>query len=414
MRLNDLDAWVIARVVADMPVNGEMQAVSAMFQTIAAHLLTLPAEARQFALDGFLLYPGIDRDAAYLAIDSTDPSGPPPEVAGKLTRPANLADLRRMMSGSQWVWEGWIPASRISGIAAFEGVGKTRLAMDLARRIWFALPWPDGQPPSFPANTPTLWICSDGQQDDLAGIATACGLPDESICFNAMPDDPYGGNDLDDSGCLARLEEFIVQVRPGLVFVDSLTYATDKDLCQANQVQALMTPLRDIAQRTQTTIFPLLHVAKDGQALGRRIKGITRTILQLECPDPNRSNRLRLSVSKSFAVKPPALGVTMDDMGNHYDSNPPNQAEPGRVGRPPGEREKAERFLRETLTRQNDRIGNELAKEWESTGGSGKTFWRAAKDMEGTGDLISDGGSGTQKQKMLHLNSAHPEPDEPT
>ena len=31
----------------------------------------------------------------------------------------------------------------------------------------------------------------------------------------------------------------------------------------------LMTPLRDIAQRTQTTIVPLMHLSKEGQALGR-------------------------------------------------------------------------------------------------------------------------------------------------
>jgi hypothetical protein len=85
------------------------------------------------------------------------------------------------------------------------------------------------------------------------------------------------------------------------VFIDTLTNATSYDLCRATENKALMTPIRDIAQRTQTTVVPLLHLSKDGQALGRRIKGITRTILQLDCPNPDQPHRLRLLVSKSFA-----------------------------------------------------------------------------------------------------------------
>ena len=164
-----------------------------------------------------------------------------------------------------------------------------------------------------------------------------------------------------------------------------------------------MTPLRDIAQRTQTTIIPLLHLAKDGQALGKRIKGITRTILQLDSPDPEQPGRLKLWVPKSFAKKPPALGVTMTDAGNEYDFNPPTAPEPGKAGRPPEKRDKAARFVRETLTSENDQIGNDLCDEWEKAGETRKTFWRAVDDLETAGDLTRDGGTGTGKQVVLHL-----------
>src|SRR5205085_11844473 len=50
------------------------------------------------------------------------------------------------------------------------------------------------------------------------------------------------------------------------------------------------------AQRTQTTIISLLHLSKEGHALGRRIKGITRTIIQIDCPDPEQPGRLKLWV----------------------------------------------------------------------------------------------------------------------
>src|SRR5271157_5156456 len=107
---------------------------------------------------------------------------------------ATLADVRREASGAGWVWRGWIPSSRLWGIAAFEGVGKTRFSMDLARRWWFGLEMPDGQLSVFPEKTPTLWVCADGQQDDLLEIAAAYGLPDEAVFLNTIPMDPYEGS----------------------------------------------------------------------------------------------------------------------------------------------------------------------------------------------------------------------------
>ena len=332
-----------------------------------------------------------------------DSSGAPPD-ADPPPWPATLADIRKIMAVSQWLWEGYIPAARIAGIAAFEGIGKTRFAMDLARRLWFALPWPDGQAPTLPERTRTLWVCADGQQDDLAAAAEAFGMPDEALFFNTTDDEPYGGTELDALEDRDRLEEFIGQVHPGLVFIDTLTNATSYDLCRATENKAMMTPLRDIAQRTQTTIIPLLHLSREGQALGRRIKGITRTIIQLDCPDPEQTGRLRLWVAKSFAMKPPALGVTMTDGGNEYDHNPPSAPEPGRPGRPPEARDKAERFIRDALAVQNDRIGNELAAECAKAGrGSRKTCWRAVDAMVEAGELARDGGTGTGKQVVLHL-----------
>ena len=195
------------------------------------------------------------------------------------------------------------------------------------------------------------------------------------------------------------------------MFIDTLTNATSYDLCRATENKAMMTPLRDVAQRTQTTIIPLLHLSREGQALGRRIKGITRTILQLDCPDPEHTGRLKLWVPKTFAKKPPALGVTMTDAGNDYDFDPPTAPEPGKPGRPPEARGKAERFIRDALTRENDRIGNDLAAEWESAGGSGKTFWRAVHAMVEAGELTKDGGPGTRKQVILHLIRPEPATD---
>lgn len=412
-----LDSWVLARLLTGADVNGEADAVSADCRPLVDFLgrarvpedLTGPDRREALAAVRGPLWEAMKVARPRLAeldaeIDATDPEGPPPEVEVEPPeRPATLASLRKVMSDVAWHWEGYIPAARILGIGAYEGVGKTRFAMDLARRIYLGLPWPDGQDPTFPAGTPTLWVCADGQQDDLAAIATAMGLPDEALFFNTPEDEPYGGSELDKPEDRERLERFIGLVRPALVFIDTLTNATSYDLCRATENKAMMAPLRDIAQQTQTSIVPLLHLSREGHALGRRIKGVTRTILQLDCPDPDEPSRLKLWVSKSFAKKPPALGVTMRDGGNDYDFHPPSPPEPARIGRTPDQREKAAAFVRDALRLKNDRIGNELAEEFAKSGGCKKTLWRAVDAMEQAGELARDGGKGTGRQVVLHL-----------
>lgn len=410
MPMNDPEAWSIRSLLAGGSLNGERERVTPRFLPIVDHLTKLAPSGRLGAWDGFLIGQ-TDSAEIRVAVNAADVGSPCPDVGEPTARPATLADIRKVMAGAQWLWPNYIPAARLVGIAAFEGIGKTRFNMDLARRMWLRLPWPDGQPATLPERTPTLWVCADGQQDDLAAIADAFGMPDEAIVFNTTHDEPYGGTEIDKIEERERLEAFIRQVHPGLVFIDTLTNATSFDLCRATENKEMMTPLRDIAQRTQTTIVPNLHLSREGQALGRRIKGLTRTIIQLECPDPNQPSRLRLWVEKSFAKKPPALGVTMTDAGNDYDFNPPAAPAPGKPGRPAKQRDEAERFVRDALTLNNDRIGTELAAAWEKTGGSVKTLWRAVEDMVQAGDLNKDGGPGTRRQMVLHLIQAEPGTD---
>jgi hypothetical protein len=275
----------------------------------------------------------------------------------------------------RWTWEGWIPAARVFGIAAFEGTGKTRLALDLHRRAYLGLNWPDNQPPTLTPGRPALWLCSDGHQDELAELLPAFGLPDEAVVFPAPPDEPYAGT-------------------------DTLTSATNKDLCAQNTMKALKTPLVRWAQSFGVNVGLNLHLSREGVPLGRRIKGITRTTIHLECPDSEGgTGRLRLWVDKTYSKKPPPLGVTMGDGGNEYDFSPPSKPEPSRGGRPADAREKAQAFIIDALTRDNDQRATELCEEWEEAKGSASAFWRARDVMVKAGELVSEG-----KPLVLHLN----------
>jgi hypothetical protein len=345
-----------------------------------------------------------DRDELVKALADVDPLIPAPKV--QPVRFATVADIRRLIATTSWTWELWIAANRIFGVGGFEGTGKTRFFMDLVRRIWHGLEWPDGQKATLPPRTPSLWLCSDGHHDELVELLPAFDLPDEAVVFPATPEEPYEGTDLDQPDLIKPggiLETAIATVKPGLVIIDSLTYATGRDLCSQDHMKILKSPLVHLVQKYQTNIGLSLHLSLEGQALGRRIKGITRTLMHLECPDPEQPHRLRLWIEKSYGKKPHALGVTMGDSGNTYDFNPPARLDPSKGGRPPDKRDKAVQFIRDALTRQNDQIGNDLCADWVKDGGSEKTFWRAVDAVKDAGDLTTDGGKGTGKQTVLHL-----------
>ena len=364
-------------------------------------------EARQTVLDGFLCGRA-NPEAIIKTLADVDPEGPPPE-ADPPARPANLADVRKVMSESQWLWDLYIPAARIAGIAAFEGVGKTRFAMDLARRIWFGLPWPDGQPATFPERTPTLWVCADGQQDDLAAAAEAFGMPDEAIYFNTLPDDPYGGTELDEARVPGPAGRVHRPGQPGLVFIDTLTNATSRDLCRANENKALMTPLRDIAQRTQTTIIPLLHLSKEGQALGRRIKGITRTILQTRLPRPRATRPVEAVGSEVVRQETPGPRGDDDRRRERVRLQPADRPRARQAGTAPrGPRRRPSGSSGSPDPRERPDRERPVPPSGRRPAGSEKTFWRAVDEMEEAGELTKDGGPGTGKQIVLHLI---PEPE---
>jgi hypothetical protein len=398
-----IDAWVFKRLLSGHALNGELPFVGEPWKASAGLLETMTPAERLCAWQGILSLRA-DHDAIRRAVLSADPNAPMPAPA-TAKRFATGADVQRASSAARWVWKGWIPAGSIFGIAAPEGVGKTRTLMDLSSRVYHGKDWPDGQPATFLAGSTTLWVCADGHQAEIIDLAVAMGLPPEAIIFPAPPDDPLANTSLDDHETRKWIDDAMGTYRPALTLIDTLTYATTLNLCEQQAIAKLKTPLVTLCQKHQASIGLSLHMSKEGQALGRRIRGLTRVLMHLECPDPEHApERLRLSVEKSFDVKPSALGCTIHADRMEYNTKAPPKAVRNAAHRPAQARAEAAQFIRDELTKQNDQIGNDLCKQWVAQGGSRDTFWRAVGDLVASGDLTNSGGPGTGQQVILHLN----------
>jgi hypothetical protein len=395
-----VDAYVSKRVLSGHHLNGCLASVSEPLRPLLEYLDTLSGDEQLAAWHGALAVRA-DCEAIRQAVFNADPDGPMPDPA-EPRQFATGADLEQASSAARWHWEGWIPADSIFGVAAPEGTGKTLYFVHLAGLIHDADPWPDGQEATFPKGSRTLWVCADGHQPEVVARARATGLPPGEIIFPAPRDEPMANTSLDDEEARDWIEDAIATHRPALTFIDTLTYATTLDLCEQRSIARLKLWLVRLCQDYQISIGLGLHVSREGVALGRRIRGLTRVLQHLECPNPETNpERLRLWVDKTFARKPTALGCTILDDGMKCDPDAPPRAVRNAAHRPPSQRAAATQFIRDELAKQNDQIGNELARQWK--GGSQDTFWRAVREMVNAGELATDGGPGTRQQTILHL-----------
>ncbi len=350
------DAWVLARLLCgkvSVP-DGSIEPVdeSDVVRSIAERLRAVESGSRMLVWDGFLAAQA-DPDAWIDAIGNADPCAPPPEAEGRANAPvscATLGDLKRMVADTSWPWPGWLAGGVLNSLAADPGVGKTILAMNLARVLWHGRPWPDGQINPFPPRTRTLWVPGDRHYTQLLDLAERYGLDDDALLFNAPADKPADGLDLDEAEVRDALYARVKEQSPGLVIVDTVGMTTDRNLGRPEEARAYFGPLMTMAGESGVPFLLLTHLSRDAQALGRRIVGACRVVWKLTHPDPDgQPDRRRFWVDKSYTVVPKPLGMTISDQGCTFDGEPPI-GDGGKVGRPPAQLEKCKRWLNERLT----------------------------------------------------------------
>jgi hypothetical protein len=345
------DAWTFARVLSGQPVNGEQDRMSEPWRPLAEQLAAMPLEGRKLHMDGVLAGRS-DANAIISAMAQVDPLGPAPPTVVPTRSYATLEDIAKIVAAQPWLWRGWIASGVLNAVASDPGVGKTRFALDLARRLWFGLLWPDTQPNELPAGTRTLWVQGDRNFAEMLQCARDFGLPDDAVVLGSSPDDPTGSLDLDDPATLADLETRIVDSAVALVVIDTVGMVTSRNLSRPEEARDFFAPIIELAGRTGVPFLGLTHLSMNKEALGRRIVEKARVVIKMTQPDPEgQRDRRRLWVDKTAITKPVPLGVTMGDKGNDFDFDPPKEpaSTPRKPGPPPARLEECKTWLTDRL-----------------------------------------------------------------
>jgi hypothetical protein len=134
---------------------------------------------------------------------------------------------------------------------------------------------------------------------------------------------------------MAILRRFIEVHKPGLVVVDSTTYASVYNTGKPNEAKLAYDPIMDVLMQTGCPCLGLTHTNREGGVLNRRFLERCRVKIEVARPDLAFPERLRIEVTKSDDKKPPPVGAVFTDTGIIYDTNPPQAPGAPQRGRKP-------------------------------------------------------------------------------
>lgn len=228
-----------------------------------------------------------------------------------------------------WLWEPWIPRGMLSLLGAWQGTGKSWLALDLARIVTQSDAWPDGS--AVGRTGPCIYVEAEAVPRITVDRIRAMGL-DASNIYPFLPD-RFGLMDLVDRGWQDRLTDMADQIRPELIIIDSLTNVSEAGQNSVEDVKNLLMYFVRLADFADCGLVVIHHLRKpaggqlafpgvsihDFRGSGH-ITAMARTVLGLSVVQAGKQFSLngprRLELAKTnLGPYPTALGVEIVDVG---------------------------------------------------------------------------------------------------
>jgi putative DNA primase/helicase len=159
----------------------------------------------------------------------------------------------------EWCWPGWLPNGLLTLLAAPPGVGKSIVALDLARRLIEGVGAPDGT--SFSARScRVLYVDAEDMPRSTKSRGEAWGM-DLGQIFPMLPPE-YGALDLEGPEDRDRLIEMAHTIGPGLVVVDSFSRITARGDSSVEEVRPVLAFLKGLAKDLDCALLLVHHTRK--------------------------------------------------------------------------------------------------------------------------------------------------------
>ena len=206
----------------------------------------------------------------------------------------SLHDMSHQFPPVDWLWPSWIPHGMLTLFGAAPGVGKSLVALDLARRIIHGHPFPDGAPGSYRGGE-VLIVDAEGAPALLNQRAQAWHIDSRRLCLMLSPDFD-GFIDLAQPRQLEQLRRMINDIRPALVVVDSLAAATSSGETSLQGARAILGSLSNLADMFDTAFLVIHHLRK------RARSGAAATAPQVAIDDLRGSSHISAAARSVLAL----------------------------------------------------------------------------------------------------------------
>lgn len=239
-----------------------------------------------------------------------------------------LGDVAKRYPPVQWLWEGWLPRSMLTLLAAKPGAGKTHWILDLVRTLQQGGVWPDGQ--AVTDRGPVVWIEGEGIPQEIEERAVALGINTQKDFYMVVaPDGELLDLSLPDWGNVVI--DTVAAVQPALVVIDSLSTVTPNGQDRSEQVTPLLLWLVSLARWSGASVV-LVHHLKKSNSSGQlsfplvtmddirgsgQIAAQARSILAISMMGqglaaPRRLEVLKKTISRGQSPKPMGVNAMKD------------------------------------------------------------------------------------------------------
>ncbi len=339
MSILPYDAWALARLMADLPVEAaELAAVSEAFRSLADRLAAVPPDRRPDILDyALLLRP--DRDAINRAMADAVPTGPPPapDAAAADGAPPNVAKPRTTVrltradtiapKAVEWLWRNRIPRGMLSLFSGDPKLGKSYLMFAMAAAVSRGVALPGDDPPKGPGSVIIMSAEDDPARTIIPRlIAAGADLSRvhilESVIISEGVEAPPSlrADMLAIEDAARRLPDL------QLIIIDPVSaYLDGVDDHKNAQVRGVLSPLKALAERLNVATVLVSHHAKSGGTNGKhRVIGSIAYVGACRAnwmcvrdkDDPTGRRVLLLDNGCNLAPTQPGLVYVIEDRGD--------------------------------------------------------------------------------------------------
>ena len=195
--------------------------------------------------------------------DDPPPEGfldiPPPDQMNPTVELIRAADLTP--ERVEWLWDGWLAASKLHILGGAPGTGKTTLALSIAAAVSTGSRWPDGS--RAPTGNVVIWSGEDGQADTLVPRLMLQGANLDRVFF--VSDVRHGDtrrafDPALDMQALKEMLQKIGEVR--LLVIDPVVSAVAGDSHKNTEVRRSLQPIVDLAAQTNCAVLGITHFSK--------------------------------------------------------------------------------------------------------------------------------------------------------
>lgn len=176
--------------------------------------------------------------------------------AGKPASHRSYADID--LPPVEWLWLNWIPRGMLSLLGAFQGTGKSWMALDMARIVTQGLAWPDGAPVD--RHGPAIYVEAENVPRLTKARIAEMGIQARGI-YPVIPDD-HGILNLNSPVWQERLADMAADLKPELIIIDSLTSISDTGQNSVEDVNRLLMYLVSLADFANCGMLLIHHLRK--------------------------------------------------------------------------------------------------------------------------------------------------------